>query len=493
MSNIWKIFILNLFFLLLVACSPSDPAIQTDIIRGTEDPADKVYSVQVKKTAYEHNADFRLASAYLRAGHLYITAASTVRENSVKTTIRLRIKDANEVYLTKGPSGWVIVNENANGQCVLVTIGIPVPAAGTITIEGIEQINLGGIINSSSFTVNACIKKELQWDDVSLYIPVALSKDNQEPGLAAAPAGLQPLPAFAESAGEAFELLPDALQLTALPVIASTSVKQFMDYIDYIEQGNESTKVTIRNIAKPDDAYCPGLLCYQPDDNGSGQWVTVPVQKREYNAETNSYSITASLLHFSVYAPVLYKPAHPEALSAGTLTFNSIKAQLDYTDEESALQKADELGQIYKMLSAPTNDNFLSYLHNGQLVDSYNSQTAADALINDINLAIGPDQWLLDRVETSFCFSSQATAGAGFFPLLHSAVKVSPADGRGPAYLIDRYVPGQKNLWMIGDERILPESGLKEYDLGNVFPVPDFFADWRAAIAACTATPAPTE
>lgn len=492
MSNIRKILTLNLFFLLLAFCTPSDPVNQLDIISGTQDPTDKVCSVQIVKTAYEYDADFTLDSAYLREEKLYITAASTVRENSAGTTIRLRIKDANGTFLTKGPSGWVIVSEAANGQCVLVTIGIPIPVADTIIIEGIEQINIGGIIKNAASTVNACIKKELQRGNVSLYVPAALLRNSQEIGIAAPAAALPPLPAYAISAGEPFELLPDALQLAALPAITSTAVKHFIDYVDYIQQGNEPATVTIRNMAKLDDTHCPGLLCYQPGMSGSGQWVTIPVQKREFNAEANSYNITANLLHFSVYAPVQYEPVQPEALLTGTLTFNSIKTQLDYA-EENARQKADELEQIYQLLSTPTNENFQSYLQNGQLSNSHNSLTASEALINDINLVVGPDKWIPARVETCFYFNFPAPGGTGFLPLLHSTVKLSPADGKGPSYLIDRYVPALKNFWLIGDERILSQSGLMEYDLRNIFSVPDFFADWQKAITAYATTASTAE
>jgi len=109
---------------------------------------------------YEDRA-FMVSTVYTLNNRFYTSLTSTVKDGTVKTTMRFRITDMRtKKVLTTGPSGWIIKNELAGGKCVTLTADFPLPTTNKWTvlkIEGIEQININGIIYNSSTIVKSLV------------------------------------------------------------------------------------------------------------------------------------------------------------------------------------------------------------------------------------------------------------------------------------------------------------------------------------------------
>lgn len=159
-SIILKIATLTTFLFFIFACS--QPAYQNSNnpfnLPDLEDGQSQTHATS--KTIIAESGKFEVVTTDIRENTLYITAASTVDADSIAAYIRLRVKDEVGNILTKGPGGWVMKQEYTWGKRMYMTIELPLPAPGMITIEGLEKINISGIIYDNSTTLTMQIPEK---------------------------------------------------------------------------------------------------------------------------------------------------------------------------------------------------------------------------------------------------------------------------------------------------------------------------------------------
>ncbi len=100
------------------------------------------------------NESFHISNAYIKDNELYITASSTINEESIICYIALRVKDEDGNNLTTGPGGWMLNEQFTDGERINFSIKVVAPRTENILVEGIEKLNVNGITQNSLIQTN---------------------------------------------------------------------------------------------------------------------------------------------------------------------------------------------------------------------------------------------------------------------------------------------------------------------------------------------------
>jgi hypothetical protein len=159
----------------LYACDQSD-------LQDSENQLSSVKKVagknKISTTIIAESGKFEIKSADIRQNSLFITAASTVHADSISVYMQLRVIDANGTILSKGPGGWIMQQKYTWGKRMFMTIELPLPEPGMITIQGFEMINIAGIIKNNWATLKVQIPEENQPKITDIDINIQQWHDN---------------------------------------------------------------------------------------------------------------------------------------------------------------------------------------------------------------------------------------------------------------------------------------------------------------------------
>lgn len=219
-----------------------------------------------------------------------------------------------------------------------------------------------------------------------------------------------------------FELSPDGLSF----------IKGIVKYTDLIELENAIEELRASGISPvilKIKGFTDGNITLITAHNGG--WRFVEDTKVVFDDETGTYMIIANLRHFSNYAVV---PHITVPAAWGT--------SMPY---DSAIAKVKALKLAWGINSAPTDEDYVTYLKNTLTpgVDEdlglrpygeKSCETASTALKNEFEAVPEiNDTYNIMVVNTGMIFLGASQ------PIPHFMVKIEPKDDQGPSFLFDRY------------------------------------------------------